>query len=67
MKEEEEQSCKTNKSVIMQWVKEEGNKKLEESMRRLNLDAQRDIRSDLHTLSMEYLTKAKKIVKNELK
>lgn len=53
--------------AINDWVKIEGQKYLEESMRKLNLDQNKDIRNDLHTLSLDYLNKAKKVVKNELK
>lgn len=53
--------------AINDWVKIEGMKYLEESMRKLNLDQNKDIRNDLHTLSLDYLNKAKKVVKNELK
>jgi len=39
--------------AINDWVKIEGMKYLEESMRKLNLDQNKDIRNDLHTLSLD--------------
>lgn len=53
--------------AINDWVRLEGPRRLEESMGRLNLDRNKDIRSDLTSLPLEYLNTAKKVVKNELK
>jgi len=39
--------------AIGDWVKVEGQNKLEDSMRKLNLDQNKDIRNDLHTLSLD--------------
>lgn len=66
-KKEEEFKMNQQSMAINDWVKIEGMKYLEESMRKLNLDQNKDIRNDLHTLSLDYLNKAKKVVKNELK
>lgn len=64
---EEEKRQSIHSVAVSDWVKLEGGRKLEESMKKLNLDQNKDIRNDLHTLSLEYLNKAKKVVKNELK
>jgi len=50
---EEEKRQSIHSIAVSDWVKQEGARKLEESMKKLNLDQTKDIRTDLHTLSLE--------------